>query len=134
LAIRPQGTGDLTGSAVVWEYNKGLPYVPSPLVYQDLLYMVKNGGILTCLEAASGRMLKQVRLAGNDNYYSSPVAGDGKLYLASEHGVVSVLRAGAKCELISSRDFQERTVATPVIADRKIYLRTEKALYCFGSR
>ncbi|HVA49780.1 MAG TPA: PQQ-binding-like beta-propeller repeat protein [Pirellulales bacterium] len=134
MAIRPRGTGDLTGSGVVWEYNKGLPYVPSPLVYQDRLYMVKNGGILTCLEAARGRMLKQVRLAGNDNYYSSPVAGDGKLYLASEHGVVSVLRAGAKCELISSRDFQERTVATPVIADRKIYLRTEKALYCFGSR
>ncbi|HUY32747.1 MAG TPA: PQQ-binding-like beta-propeller repeat protein [Pirellulales bacterium] len=134
LAIRPRGTGDLTSSGVVWQYNKGLPYVPSPLLYQDRLYMVKSGGILTCLDAANGRMLKQVRLAGTDNYYASPVAGDGKLYLAGEQGVVSVLRAGARCELVSSRDLGERTVATPVIGDGKIYVRTEKALYCFGSR
>jgi outer membrane protein assembly factor BamB len=134
LAIRPQGTGDLTGSGVVWEYRKGLPYVPSPLIYRDLLYMVKNGGILTCLDPADGRLLKQVRLAGTDNYYSSPVAGDGKLYLVGEQGMVSVLRSGAKCELLGSRDLGERTVATPVIAEGEIYLRTEKALYCFGGR
>lgn len=133
LAIRPHGSGDLTDEAVVWEYRKGLPYVPSPLIYHERLYMVKNGGILTCLDAASGRMQKQLRLASGENYYASPVAGEDKIYVASEPGVVSVLEAGP-CRVVFKRDFGERTMATPVIADGRIYLRTEQALYCFGER
>lgn len=132
LAIRPGGSGDVTDQAVVWEYRKGLPYVPSPLVYRGVLYMVKNSGILTALDGASGRLLKQLRLPSNENYYASPVAGDGKIYVASEPGVVTVLNAGRAASILSSRDFNERTMATPVIADGKVYLRTEKALYCFA--
>ena len=116
-----------------WEYRKGLPYVPSPVVYRGLVYMVKNGGIFTALDGKSGRLLKQLRLPSNENYYASPVVGDGKIYVASEPGVVSVLSAGPSAKVTWSRDFGERTMATPVIADGKIYLRTEKALYCFGS-
>jgi outer membrane protein assembly factor BamB len=132
LAVHPGGSGDMTGRAVAWEYRKGLPYVPSPLVYRGVLYMVKNGGILTCLDAKSGRMLKQLRLPSNENYYASPVAGDGKVYLASEPGMVTVVNAGSASSTISSHDFGERTMATPAIADGEIYLRTETALYCFG--
>ncbi|HET6879575.1 MAG TPA: PQQ-binding-like beta-propeller repeat protein [Pirellulales bacterium] len=132
LAIRPGGSGDVTEHAVVWEYRKGLPYVPSPVVYRDVLYMVKNGGILTTLKAADGRVLKQLRLPSNEGYYASPVAGDGKIYVASEPGVVAVIGAGPAASVISSHDFGERTMATPVIADGHIYLRTEKALYCFA--
>ncbi len=133
LAIRPGGMGDLTGKAVVWQYRKGLPYVPSPLLYHERLYLVKNGGILTCLDAKSGRMQKQLRLSSSENYYASPVAGDGKVYLASEPGVVNVLDAAA-CRVVFKRDFGERTMATPVIADGRIYLRTEQTLYCFERR
>lgn len=132
LAIHPGGSGDMTDRAVAWEYRKGLPYVPSPLVYRGVLYLVKNGGILTCLDAKNGRMLKQLRLPSNENYYASPVAGDGKVYLAGEPGVVTVVNAGSASSTISSHDFGERTMATPVIADGEIYLRTEKALYCFA--
>lgn len=132
LAIRPGGSGDVTDQAVVWEYRKGLPYVPSPVVYRGVLYMVKNSGILTALDGKSGRLLKQLRLPSNENYYASPVAGDGKIYVASEPGVVSVLAAGPSPTVTWSHDFGERTMATPVIADGKVYLRTEKALYCFG--
>lgn len=133
LAIRPGGSGDITDDAVVWQYRKGLPYVPSPLLYHKKLYLVKNGGILTCLEAASGRLQKQLRLASSENYYASPVAGDGKIYLASEPGVASVLDAGS-CRVTFKRDFGERTMASPVISDGRIYLRTEQALYCFEGR
>lgn len=131
LAIQPGGSGDQTEKAVVWEYRKGLPYVPSPLVYRGVLYMVKAGGIFTALDAQSGRLLKQLRLPSNEGYYASPVAGDGKIYLAGEPGVLTVVSAGPKAAVISSRDFAERTMATPVIADGQIYVRTEKALYCF---
>ncbi|HVA51395.1 MAG TPA: PQQ-binding-like beta-propeller repeat protein [Pirellulales bacterium] len=132
LAIRPGGSGDVTDQAIVWEYRKGLPYVPSPLVYRGVLYLVKNGGILTCLDAASGRLLKQLRLPSNEGYYASPVAGDGKVYIASEPGVVTVVNTGSATSTLSSHDFGERTMATPVIAGGDVYLRTEKALYCFA--
>jgi outer membrane protein assembly factor BamB len=132
LAIRPGGSGDMTDRAVVWEYRKGLPYVPSPVVYHDVLYMVKNGGVFTALNAADGRVMKQLRLPSNEGYYASPVAGDGKIYVASEPGVVAVVSAGPAASVISSHNFAERTMATPVIADGQIYLRTEKALYCFS--
>lgn len=131
LAIRPGGSGDVTEKAVVWEYRKGLPYVPSPLVYRGVLYMVKAGGVFTALDAPSGRLLKQLRLPSNEGYYASPVAGDGKIYLAGEPGTLTVVSAGPKAAVMASRDFAERTMATPVIADGQIYVRTEKALYCF---
>jgi outer membrane protein assembly factor BamB len=131
LAIRPGGQGDVTDTAVVWEYRKGLPYVPSPLVYDGVLYMVRNGGIFTALDAAGGPVLKQLRLPSNEGYYASPVAGDGKIYAVSEPGVATVIKAGS-ASVLSSRNFDERTMATPIIADSQIYLRTEKALYCFG--
>jgi outer membrane protein assembly factor BamB len=126
---------DSTGSPaaapkLAWEYSKGLPYVPSPLVYRDLIFLVKDGGIVTSLDARDGKLLKQARARGTGAYYSSPVAGDGKVYLVSERGVMSVLTAEGKWSVVSSHDFQERTVATPVLHEGKIYVRTEKALYC----
>jgi outer membrane protein assembly factor BamB len=119
---------------VVWEYRRGVPYVSSPLVYRGVVYMAKDGGIATSLDAHTGKVLKQARLRGNDKYYASPVAGDGKVYLVSEAGVISVLKAQGNWEILSSHDLAERTVATPILADGKIYLRTEKAMYCFGTR
>ncbi|HVX10545.1 MAG TPA: PQQ-binding-like beta-propeller repeat protein [Pirellulales bacterium] len=131
LAIRPGGSGDVTDTAVVWQYRKGLPYVPSPLVYRGALSMVRNGGIFTALDAKNGRVLKQLRLPSNENYYASPVAGDGKIYVVGEPGVATVIDAGS-FGILSSHDFGERTMATPVLADGEIFVRTEKALYCFA--
>ena len=72
------------------------------------------------------------RAAGGGGYYASPVAGDGKVYLASRDGVLTVLKAGPKWEVLSSHDFGEQIMATPVIASGRIFVRTEEALYCFG--
>ena len=117
---------------VVWHYDKGLPYVPSPLVYRGVVWLVKDGGIVTSLDAATGKVLKQARARATGGYYSSPVAGDGKVYLASDGGVITVLRAQGAWDILSSHDLAERTVATPVIDAGRIYVRTEKALYCFA--
>lgn len=122
-----------TAPEIAWQYDKALPYVASPLAYRDVLYLVKDGGIITSLDPASGKVLKQGRARSASNYYASPVAGDGKVYLLGDRGVLSVLKAEGNWEILHSHDFQERAVATPVIADGQIFVRTEKALYAFGA-
>ena len=132
-AIRLGGKGDMTKTAVQWKYYKSLPNVPSPLLYQNVIYLVKDGGIVTALDAATGEVHKQGRLRDSmDRYFSSPVAADGKVFMASEPGVVSVLEAGSNWEVIQANDMGEEIHATPVILDGRIYLRTKSALYCFA--
>jgi outer membrane protein assembly factor BamB len=93
--------------------------------------MVKGGGIVTKLDAASGRLLQEERVAAFGNYFASPVSGDGKVYFASESGTVSVVAAEPDWRIISSRDFHEKIYATPTLDRDRLYLRTEQALYCF---
>jgi outer membrane protein assembly factor BamB len=134
IAVRPGGArGDLTDTHVVWRTDRNVPQVSSPLLYDGVLYVVKDGGIFTSMDPASGRVLKTARIPGAiDNYYSSPVAGDGKVYVASETGKVSVLKPGGEWEPIAVREFEENIYATPAIEGGRIYLRTTKALYCFA--
>ncbi|MGE0376467.1 MAG: PQQ-binding-like beta-propeller repeat protein, partial [Planctomycetaceae bacterium] len=131
IAIRPGGRGDITDTHVAWIHRRGLPTVPSPLAYEGVLYMIKDGGIITALGAATGELLKQGRSGVASNYFASPVAADGKVYLASQTGVVTVLKAGPDWERVSEHDFGEKIMATPVVNDGRIILRTEAALYCF---
>ena len=132
IAVRHGGRGDLTGTgSVVWQLEKFLPNVPSPLIYQDVLYLIKDGGILTTLDPATGEILKQDRLPeALDKYYASPVAADGKVYMISQSGKATVLKAGAQWEVLASHDFGEEVYATPAIVDNRLYIRTHSALYC----
>jgi len=82
MAIKPGGSGNVTSSCIKWTVRKFLPYVTSPLVYRDALYMVKDSGIITSLDLETGEILKQGRAKGRGNYYTSPVAADGKVFLA----------------------------------------------------
>jgi outer membrane protein assembly factor BamB len=131
MALKPSGGGELKDSAVVWKYQRGVPYVSTPLLDKGILWMVKDGGIVTKLDAASGRMLQEERVPGIGNYFASPVAGDGKVYFASEQGVVSVVANTMDWQVVSRHEFQEKIYATPVIDRNRIYLRSEQALYCF---
>ncbi|HUQ91308.1 MAG TPA: PQQ-binding-like beta-propeller repeat protein [Bryobacteraceae bacterium] len=119
----------------LWRYEKSFTgVIPTPLLYEDVLYFVKNGGIFTALEPHTGKALKAGRLPGAvGGYSSSPVAADGKIYLASEDGNVSVLRAGKDWEVVSVNDFGEGCYATPALSEGNVYLRTDRALYRFGS-
>ena len=134
IAVRHGGRGDLTGSNVVWRMQKFLPNVPSPLVYQDVLYLVKDGGIVTSLDPKTGRILKQGRLAGAlDTYYSSPVGAAGKVYMISQNGKAAVLKAGAEWEVLAVNDLDDECYATPAIVDNRLYIRTRGTLYCFAN-
>jgi outer membrane protein assembly factor BamB len=133
MAVKLGGTGDMTEKSILWRYYKSLPNVPSPLLYNGVLYLMKEGGILTALDPATGTVLKQGRLNGAlDFYYSSPVGADGKIFTASQAGHVSVIRAGADWEVLGVNDMDDEVFATPAPVDGKLYLRTRSALYCFG--
>lgn len=133
LAIKPSvSRGQLSAGDIVWKYTRGVPYVSSPLLDKGVFWMVKDGGIATKLDAATGKFLQEERLAGAGNYLASPVSGDGKVYFAGEQGTVTVVANQPDWKIISSRSFREKIYATPVIDRGRLFLRTEKALYCFG--
>jgi outer membrane protein assembly factor BamB len=133
LAVRPDGRGDVTDTHVVWKATRGLPYVPSPLHYEGRVYLVKNGGLASCLDARTGRFLYQEeRLGALGDYYSSPVAAAGKICVASQPGVVVVYRAGDTLEVLARNALDELVIATPAIADGTLYVRTKSQLYAFG--
>jgi outer membrane protein assembly factor BamB len=135
LAVRYGGRGDLTQTNVVWSMKKFLPNCTSPLIYRGVMYVVKEGGILTALDPRTGEILKQGRLTGAlDLYYASPVAAAGKVFLVSQQGKATVIKAGAGWEILAVNDLQEDTVATPAIADNRIYFRTSTTLFCFGEK
>jgi outer membrane protein assembly factor BamB len=131
LAIKPSGTGEQKPSVVMWKHSRGIPYVASPVLDRGILWLVKDGGIVTKLDAANGELLQEERVPGMGNYFASPVAGDGKVYFSSEPGVVSVVAAERDWRLISSRHFHEKLYATPVLDHGRMFVRTEQALYCF---
>ncbi len=134
MAIRLGGTGDMTEKSILWRFYKSLPNVPSPLLYRNVLYLMKEGGILTALDPATGSVFKQGRLKGAlDFYYSSPVGADGKIFTSSEDGHVSVIKAGPDWEVLAVNDMGEQVYATPAPVDQQLYLRTKNALYCFGT-
>jgi outer membrane protein assembly factor BamB len=134
LAFRAGGRGDLTGKSLRWRYSRSVPQLPTTLVYRGVVYMINDGGVLTTLDEATGTVRKQARLRGAvDNYFASPVAGDGKVYIVSQAGVVVVLDAGADQRILSTGELDDEVYATPAIAGRRIFMRTRSALYCFGS-
>ena len=134
LAIKLGGTGDMTASAVRWRYQRGIPQLPSPLLYGRSLYMVNDaGGLVTILNPETGALIQQGRLkVPSDRYYASPVAGDGKIYISSESGKVLVLPPGGGLEALAVNDLQDNIYATPALVDKRIYVRTLHSLYCFG--
>jgi outer membrane protein assembly factor BamB len=134
LAIKLGGAGDMTATAVRWRYQRGIPQLPSPLLYGHALYMVNDaGGLVTTLNPETGALIQQGRLkVPSDRDYASPVAGDGKIYVSSESGKVVVLPRGGGLEALAVNDLQDSIYATPALADGRIYVRTLHTLYCFG--
>lgn len=133
LAIKLGGSGDMSEENILWEYNRAVPQLPSPLLYNDVLYMVNDGGIVTSFDPDTGEVIEQGRLKGAiDQYYASPVAADGKIFMLSEMGMLSVLEPDGGLAPISVSDLDDLCHATPAIADGRIYVRTRSHLYAFG--
>jgi outer membrane protein assembly factor BamB len=135
LAIRPGGRGDVTRSHLVWSSPRGSPFVPSPLLYGDHLYMVNDmASIVTCFDAVSGRSLWQGRLgvAQREGFSASPVAVDQKVFFTNDDGETFVLRAGPKFELLHVNQIGEAMLASPALVDSRWYMRTARNLIAIG--
>lgn len=131
MAISPGGKGDIKDTHVSWELNRSIPEVPSPIFYQDQIYLVRNGGILAAVETEKGKQLYRGRLGSTGGYSASPVAANGHLYLLSDEGVISVVKAGKKFELVHKFQLSEAATVTPAIDSNTIYLRGEKHLWAY---
>jgi outer membrane protein assembly factor BamB len=134
IAIRAtSASGRMDPASVVWRAKKNLPYIPGPLLYNGVFYLVKTGGIVTSFDPATGRVLKEGRTAdAPGEYYASPIAADGKLFVASAEGKITVLKAGGDWQVLRVNDIGEAIHATPALSGGRIYVRTPTALYCFG--
>lgn len=132
LSIELGGSGDMTDKAIHWKYQKPVPQVPSTLLYRGVLYMVNDSGILISFDPKTGSVIKQGRLKGAiDKYFASPVGADGKVYLISQDGTVSVVDAKGDWEVLAVNSLGDEVFATPAIADDMLYVRTNSAIYCF---
>ncbi len=133
LAITLGGKGDMTDKAIRWKYQKPVPQVPSTVLYQGVLYMINDSGILISFDPATGNEIKRARLQGAiDNYFASPIAADGKIWLISQDGTASVIKAQRDWEVVAVNSLGDECFATPAAADGKLYIRTQSMLYCFG--
>jgi outer membrane protein assembly factor BamB len=135
LAIKPGGEGDVTRTHVVWSSPRGSPFVPSPIVYGEHLYMVNDmTSVATTFEALTGQSLWQSRLGAvrREGFSASPVAVDGKIFFTNDVGETFVLRAGAAFDLARVNDIGEPTLASPALVDGRWYIRTARHLFAIG--
>lgn len=136
FAIRPGGNGDVTDTHVAWKTQKGSPFVPSPIVVGEYLFMINDMmSIVTNYEAATGRLVYQGRLgrASREGFSASPVAVDGKVFFTNDEGQTFVLEAGPEFKLLHVNELHERTLATPALVDGKWYFRTATQLIAIGN-
>lgn len=133
MAIRLGRQGDLTGTdAVVWSTTRGTAYTPSPVLDDGKYYVLSDNGTLSCYNASTGApFYQQRRLPEPDSFKASPLGAAGKLYLASESGVVTVVKMGEQFEVLATNRFTDQMfVSSPVVADGELYLRSKTHLYC----
>lgn len=134
-ALPLDGKGDLTGSdKIAWKHDRGTPYIPSPVLFDDRLYFVQsNDGILSSLDAASGKtILERTRLPGIARVYASPVGAAGQVYITSRDGATLVFRHGTKFEVLATNKLDDDIDASPAIVGDELYLRGKKFLYCLA--
>ena len=137
--LRPGANGDIslksgeeTNQFIAWHAAKGSPYTPTPIIYGDYFYTCADNGVLTAYQARTGERVYQERLPSS--FSASPVAADGKLYMASEDGEVYVVRAGPKFELLATNPMGEALMATPAVSDRMLIVRSQTHVYGIAER
>ena len=134
IAINPGGQGDISKTHLKWELNRSIPEIPSPLLYKDLIYMIRNGGLLAAIEASTGKLIYRERINAPGHYSASPIGSNNHIYLSSNRGIVSVVRANRKFKIIHQYDLQSPIHATPAIDKDSLYIRTEKSLWAFRNQ
>ena len=136
LAILPGGSGDVTATHVVWKSPKGSPFVPSPLLSGNRLYLVNDmASIVTCFDARRGELLWQGRLgrANREGFSASPVAVDGKVFFTNDLGETFVIRDASEFEILHVNELHAKTLASPALVDGRWYFRTNRELLSIGN-
>lgn len=141
-AIRLDALGDITlqdtattNAHIAWSKKRGGPYMPTPIVYEDHLYICANNGTVTCYDAKTGAQIYRERLGGQGSAYAftaSPIAAEGKIYFTSEDGEIFVVQAGAKYELLATNAMGEVCMATPAFSEDMLFVRTQQHVYGVG--
>jgi outer membrane protein assembly factor BamB len=129
LAIRPDGTGNVTQTHIAWRTTRGAAYVPSPIVEGDYFLIVSDQGFANCFEAASGKLLWQERVG---EHHASLVSANGLVYFLSDNGVMNVVRPGPQLEIIARNELGEKCFASPALSDGWIFLRGDEHIFCIG--
>ncbi len=132
VAVKAGGRGDVTDTHVLWKHpTKYTDHIVSPFVSDGRMFLVKGGGITTVFETKTGKPARKVqRIPNTANYFASPVAGDGKIYVAGENGVVVVLKDTPEYEVLAENDLGDDILGTPAIADGRLFFRTRSQLIC----
>ena len=130
LAVRADGSGDVTQTHIAWAARRGAPLTPSPLLVDDELYVVSDLGVASCLDARTGVVRWQRRIGGN--YSASPVFADGRIYFQSEEGVTSVIAPGTNFQPLVANQLDGITLASLAVSNRSIFIRTHTHLYRIG--
>lgn len=133
LALRAGGRGDVTRSHLVWSFDSG-PDVPTPVTDGTYLYVVRDNGVMFCLDAKTGTRIYGPRRLAPAAYSGSLVLADGKIYVTNEDGVTVVVKAGPVFEMLAENDLGGFTLSSPAISDGQIFIRTDEALYAIGKR
>jgi len=127
-AIRPGGQGDITDTHVVWRVaGKEVPKQPSPVLVGELIYMVSNEGIASCVDALTGEMVWSERIGGN--FMASPIYADGRIYVSNMQGETTVMRAGRTFEILAENRLESGFLASPSVSGKALFLRTKTHLY-----
>ena len=127
LAVKPDGRGDVTATHVVWRVTRGVPSKPSVLLVGDLIFMVNDVGILTCVEAKTGEIVWKGRIPGT--FSASPIAAAGRIYIFSEDGIATVIDAGREFKLLASNTLDDGFMSSPAVDGNALILRTKTHLY-----
>lgn len=131
-AVRPGGSGDVTATHIAWEQKKGVPNQPSLLYFASRLYGITDGGIAHCFDAKTGDIVWQERVGGN--FSASPVLADGRIYFLSEAGVTTVIEAAPQFKVLATNPLDEKCQASMAVSGGRLFIRTEKALFCIGRK
>lgn len=130
LAIRTDGQGDVTDSHIAWRFNqpdKNVPKTATPIIVDDLLYMISDDAMLTCLEAGTGKEVWRQRLTGN--FSASPIYADGRIYFGNQQGKTTVIKPGRTCEILATNVLDTGLMASPAVSGKALFLRTKTHLY-----
>jgi outer membrane protein assembly factor BamB len=130
VAYKKDARGHITDDDIVWKYNRAMPSMVSPILVDDFIYVVNNGGVATCLNAHNGEVVWMDRLEGT--YYASPIYGDGKIYFCNEQGTATVLKPGDTLNIFAKNKLNDGFMASPAVYKNSLILRTTTGLYRIG--